>query len=145
MAALEGGRAAISNVGYTGEIEGITSDCEYREADPIRVDMDVLFNLVDAAGEIVYDPATDAVKVEWPGVGAGAPFARDNALLQAATARALQWPHAPLDAAQARLAGVIADEIAASTPLPLALPQPRDRRLGRIAAALARAPHATPC
>ncbi|HHA2920251.1 TPA: helix-turn-helix domain-containing protein [Stenotrophomonas maltophilia] len=64
-----------------------------------------------------------------------------NALLQAATARALQWPHAPLDAAQARLAGVIADEIAASTPLPLALPQPRDQRLGRIAAALARAPH----
>ena len=39
----------------------------------------------DAAGEIVYDPATDAVKVEWTGVGAGAPFARDNALLQAAS------------------------------------------------------------
>lgn len=42
---LEGGRAAVANVGYTGEIEGISSDCEYREADPIRVDMDVLFNL----------------------------------------------------------------------------------------------------
>ncbi|MFA4939905.1 Tat pathway signal sequence domain protein [Brevundimonas sp.] len=42
---LEGGRAAISNVGYTGEIEGISSDCVYREADPIRVDMNVLFNL----------------------------------------------------------------------------------------------------
>ena len=41
---LEGGRAAVANVGYTGEIEGISSDCEYREADPIRVDMDVLFN-----------------------------------------------------------------------------------------------------
>ena len=39
----------------------------------------------DAAGEIVYNPATDTVKVEWPGVGAGAPFARDNALLQAAS------------------------------------------------------------
>ena len=64
-----------------------------------------------------------------------------SALLQAATARALQWPHGPLDAAQERLAGVIADEIARSTPLPLALPQPRDRRLRRIAAALARAPH----
>ncbi|WP_164191660.1 MULTISPECIES: AraC family transcriptional regulator [Stenotrophomonas] len=63
-----------------------------------------------------------------------------NALLQAATTRALRWPHQPLDAAQARLAGVIADEIAASTPLPLALPQPRDRRLQKIAAALARAP-----
>ena len=42
---LEGGRAAVANVGYTGEIEGISSDCEYREADPSRVDMDVLFNL----------------------------------------------------------------------------------------------------
>jgi hypothetical protein len=51
---LEGGRAAVANVGYTGEIEGISSDCEYREADPIRVDMDVLFNLgrgPQAAGE----------------------------------------------------------------------------------------------
>ncbi len=63
-----------------------------------------------------------------------------NALLQAATTLALRWPHQPLDAAQARLAGVIADEIAASMPLPLALPQPRDRRLQKIAAALARAP-----
>ncbi|MGF6417663.1 AraC-like DNA-binding protein/quercetin dioxygenase-like cupin family protein [Stenotrophomonas sp. AN71] len=63
-----------------------------------------------------------------------------NTLLQAATIRALQWPHQPLDAAQARLAGVITDEIGASTPLPLALPQPRDRRLQKIAAALARAP-----
>ena len=42
---LEGGRAAISNVGYTGEIEGISSDCEYREADPIRVDIGMLFQL----------------------------------------------------------------------------------------------------
>lgn len=51
---LESGRAAVANVGYTGEIEGISSDCEYREADPIRVDMDVLFNLgrgPQAAGE----------------------------------------------------------------------------------------------
>lgn len=64
-----------------------------------------------------------------------------DALLQASVMRALQWPHAALDAAQTRLAGVIADEIAASTPLPLALPQPRDRRLQKIAAALARAPH----
>ncbi|MBH1433480.1 helix-turn-helix transcriptional regulator [Stenotrophomonas maltophilia] len=66
-----------------------------------------------------------------------------SALLQAAVMRALQWPHAGLDAAQTRMAGVIADEIATSTPLPLALPQPRDRRLRRIAAALARAPHDT--
>ncbi|WP_294992594.1 helix-turn-helix transcriptional regulator [uncultured Stenotrophomonas sp.] len=64
-----------------------------------------------------------------------------GALLQAAVLRALQWPHLALDAAQTRLAGVIADEINASPPLPLALAQPRDRRLRRIAAALARAPH----
>lgn len=60
-----------------------------------------------------------------------------SALLQSATARALQWPHAPLDAAQARLAGVIADEIAASTPLPLALPQPSHNR---VTGACARSP-----
>lgn len=42
---LDGGRAAVANVGYTGEIEGVASDCEYRENDPIRVDMNVLFNL----------------------------------------------------------------------------------------------------
>ncbi|WP_293824251.1 Tat pathway signal sequence domain protein [uncultured Brevundimonas sp.] len=51
---LEGGRAAVANVGYTGEIEGVSSDCEYREDDPIRVDMNVLFNLgrgAQAAGD----------------------------------------------------------------------------------------------
>lgn len=64
-------------------------------------------------------------------------------LLQAAVDRALRWAPAPLDAVQERLAGVIADEIDASTPLPLALPQPRDRRLRRVAAALARAPEDT--
>lgn len=63
-----------------------------------------------------------------------------NALLQAAMKRALHWPHQALDAAQARLAGVIADEITASTPLPLALPQPQDRRLQKIASVLARSP-----
>jgi len=42
---LENGRAAIANVGYTGEIEGVSADCEYREADPIRLDMDILFQL----------------------------------------------------------------------------------------------------
>jgi len=64
-----------------------------------------------------------------------------SVLLQAAVPRALQWQHGVLEDAQSRLAGVIADEIAAGLPLPLALPQPRDRRLRRIAAALARAPH----
>src|SRR3989304_491320 len=40
-----------------------------------------------------------------------------DALLQAAVTRALRWPHQALDAAQARLAGGLADEIRASTPL----------------------------
>ncbi|MDO1558425.1 Tat pathway signal sequence domain protein [Brevundimonas sp. 2R-24] len=40
------GQPAASTVGWTGEIEGVTSDCVYRENnDPIRVDMNVLFHL----------------------------------------------------------------------------------------------------
>ena len=38
-------RPSVSGVGYTGEIEGVSSDCTYREADPIRVDFNLLFNL----------------------------------------------------------------------------------------------------
>ncbi|MNH77294.1 hypothetical protein D3C73_295830 [compost metagenome] len=36
---------AIAGVGFTGEIEGVTADCVYRDADPIRLDFNVLFNL----------------------------------------------------------------------------------------------------
>jgi len=42
---LTGDRAVASNVGYTGEIEGISSDCRYREDDPIALDLNILFNL----------------------------------------------------------------------------------------------------
>lgn len=42
---FEGGQQAAAAVGFTGEIEGIESDCIYREADPIRIDMDILFAL----------------------------------------------------------------------------------------------------
>ena len=38
-------RPSASGVGYTGEIEGVSSDCEYRENDPIRVDFNLLFSL----------------------------------------------------------------------------------------------------
>ena len=38
-------RPSASGVGFTGEIEGVTADCVYREDDPIRVDFNVLFNL----------------------------------------------------------------------------------------------------
>lgn len=51
---LQGGQAAIANVGYTGEIQGVSSDCAYRESDPIRVDMNILFELgrgAQATGE----------------------------------------------------------------------------------------------
>lgn len=42
---LESGRAAVSNVGYTGELEGVSADCAYREAEPIRLDISMLFQL----------------------------------------------------------------------------------------------------
>lgn len=42
---LEDNRARAANVGYTGEIEGVTSDCRYRNDDPIVVDTNMLFSL----------------------------------------------------------------------------------------------------
>ena len=42
---LENNQPRLANVGYTGEIEGVTADCVYRDADPIQVDMQLLFNL----------------------------------------------------------------------------------------------------
>ncbi|WP_428152178.1 Tat pathway signal sequence domain protein [Brevundimonas sp.] len=42
---LEGGRAAAANVGYTGEIEGVTAGCAYQADEPISVQMNILFNL----------------------------------------------------------------------------------------------------
>jgi hypothetical protein len=42
---LEGGRASTSAVGYTGEIEGVTAGCSYRDDEPITVQTNILFNL----------------------------------------------------------------------------------------------------
>lgn len=42
---LTGDRVAASNVAYTGEIEGLVSDCGYQSDQPITVEMRVLFNL----------------------------------------------------------------------------------------------------
>ncbi|HEX8470833.1 MAG TPA: Tat pathway signal sequence domain protein [Brevundimonas sp.] len=42
---LADNRPAIANVGYAGEIEGVTAGCSYRGEDPITVQMNVLFNL----------------------------------------------------------------------------------------------------
>lgn len=38
-------RASVANVGFTGEIEGLSADCRYRSDEPITVDVNVLFNL----------------------------------------------------------------------------------------------------
>jgi hypothetical protein len=41
---LTGDRVSAQNVGYTGEIEGLSSNCAYQGTDPITVDADILFN-----------------------------------------------------------------------------------------------------
>jgi len=42
---MTGDRVAAANVGYTGEIEGLVSDCAYQSDEPIQVETRVLFNL----------------------------------------------------------------------------------------------------
>ncbi|MBC6983070.1 Tat pathway signal sequence domain protein [Caulobacter sp. 17J80-11] len=39
------GKEASSAVGFSGEVEGVKAKCEYRESDPIKVQMDLLFAL----------------------------------------------------------------------------------------------------
>ncbi|MDO8380851.1 Tat pathway signal sequence domain protein [Phenylobacterium sp.] len=38
-------KEASANVGYSGEIQGISAGCQYKESDPIQVQMEVLFEL----------------------------------------------------------------------------------------------------
>jgi len=38
-------REASANVAYSGEIQGISAGCQYRDSDPIKVTMEVLFEL----------------------------------------------------------------------------------------------------
>jgi opacity protein-like surface antigen len=38
-------KEASVDVGYTGEIQGISAGCEYKDAEPIKVMMDILFEL----------------------------------------------------------------------------------------------------
>lgn len=42
---LTGDRVAAANVGYTGEMEGLVSDCAYQGDEPIQVETRILFNL----------------------------------------------------------------------------------------------------
>jgi len=39
------GREASANVAYSGEIQGISAGCQYKDDDPIKVTMEVLFEL----------------------------------------------------------------------------------------------------
>lgn len=63
-----------------------------------------------------------------------------SGLLREAVARAASWTGDALDAPQARLAGVILDEIRSSPRAALGLPMPQDERLLRIAQALSNRP-----
>ncbi len=36
-------REASANVGFTGEIQGISAGCQYKDDEPIKLSMDVLF------------------------------------------------------------------------------------------------------
>jgi hypothetical protein len=42
---FNGGKEASANVGFTGEIQGISAGCAYKGTEPIRIAMDVLFAL----------------------------------------------------------------------------------------------------
>ena len=42
---LKDKREAAAAVGYTGEIQGLSSSCQYKGEEPIRVEMEVLFGL----------------------------------------------------------------------------------------------------
>lgn len=42
---FSGGQEASSSVGFTGEIQGVTSACAYKSNDPIAVTMNILFEL----------------------------------------------------------------------------------------------------
>ena len=61
---------------------------------------------------------------------------RTSPLLREAVLRAATWPIGPLDAARARLAAVIIDEIRSLPVEPFGLPLPQDARLLRVARAL---------
>ena len=63
-----------------------------------------------------------------------------NPLLWEAAWRSAAWGTGPLDDAQARLAAVIVDELAALPAQPLGLPLPQDVRLRRIAEAVLESP-----
>jgi hypothetical protein len=42
---MTGDQVSAGNVGFTGEIEGLSADCRYRDDQPITVDINLLFRL----------------------------------------------------------------------------------------------------
>ncbi|MBX3477781.1 MAG: Tat pathway signal sequence domain protein [Brevundimonas sp.] len=42
---ISGDQPSLQSVGFTGEIEGVTSDCSYRDEQPITLAVNTLFNL----------------------------------------------------------------------------------------------------
>jgi hypothetical protein len=44
-AEFKDGRESASTVGYTGEIQGVSAGCEYKGSDPIKVKVELLFEL----------------------------------------------------------------------------------------------------
>lgn len=42
---FQGGREASAAVGYSGEIQGVSAQCEYKDDEPIQVSMEILFDL----------------------------------------------------------------------------------------------------
>jgi hypothetical protein len=44
-AEFKDGREASANVAYSGEIQGLSAGCQYKDAEPIQVRMEVLFEL----------------------------------------------------------------------------------------------------
>lgn len=44
-AEFKGGKVATSNVGYTGEIQGVSAGCAYKDDEPITMQMEILFEL----------------------------------------------------------------------------------------------------
>lgn len=69
---LADNRPATANIGFTGEIEGLSSACAYASDEPIRVEMNILFNL----GRGVRATDTSRTYRYWIAV-----TARDNAVL----------------------------------------------------------------
>ena len=61
-------KEASANVAYTGEIQGISAGCQYKDDEPIQVQMEVLFELDAENSATVVDPGQpDPCKASFQG------------------------------------------------------------------------------